>query len=80
MLLGLGLYLELWMERGKGQHSSYVFAAPNKTPLHVKWACYNAMKAAFKVPDFLKADALQPIEMHSIWKLSETFARQNNCT
>jgi len=33
---------------------NYVFAGPNETPLQAKWACYNAMKAAFKVPDFFE--------------------------
>ena len=67
------------MVSAEGQHSSDVFAAPNEMSLQVKQSCYNAMKAAFKVPDFLKADELQLIGMHSLWKLSATFARQNNC-
>jgi len=80
ILLGLALYLELWMESGKGWHSNYVFAGPNEMPLQEKQACYNAMKAAFKAPDFLKVHELQKIGSHSIQKMSATCAKQNNCT
>jgi len=59
---------------------NYVFAGPNETPLQAKWACYNAMKAAFKVPDFLKVDESQKIGSHNIWKMSTMHAKQNNCT
>jgi len=80
VLLGLALYLELWIESGQGRHSNYVFAGPNETPLQAKRACYNAMKAAFKAPDFLKVDELQKIGSHSIQKMSATCAKRNNCT
>jgi len=38
------------------------------------------MKAAFKVPAFLKVEKLQKIGSHSIWKMLATCAKQNNCT
>ncbi len=79
ILLGLVLYLELWMS-GKGQHSNHIFVAQTETIKQVKDACSSAMKRyVFNSPHFIKVDD-QPIGMHSLCKLPATFAKRNNCT
>ena len=82
ILLGLALYLELWISSGEGLRSSYVFVGLNETPEQVNRACYSAMRTyAFEADNFQRSghDA-GPIGTHSLRKLPATHARYNNCT
>jgi len=73
ILLALGLYLEMWIAGGEGQHSQHVFVAQNETPEQVKNACYSAIKTyAFDAKDFVRAQE-GPIGTHSLCKLPATF-------
>ena len=81
ILLALVLYLELWIQSGKGLHSSHVFVALNETPEQVNRACGNAMKHhVFDAEHFLRSANSGPIGTHSLRKLPATFAQCNNCT
>lgn len=82
ILLGLGLYLELFIERGDGLLATHVFVEPGDTPKRVKTACYNAIKTyVFDNPHFVRANGVPGLlGTHSLRKLPTTHAANCSCS
>jgi hypothetical protein len=81
VLLALGLYLELYIERGDGLLATHVFVEPGATPARVNHACYNAIKThVFDSPQFVKANVTGKLGTHSLRKLPTTHAANSSCS
>jgi len=80
VLLGLGVYMENWMEHGNGINSRFLFSedVDDATPNRIKNNIQTIIREAVNSPDFHRAKP-GPLGTHSNQKFPSTFAHRNGC-